>query len=139
MAIIRLNLGPRNARADATTSRVDGGTMELYSGTIPSTAAGVPAGGDVLLCTHTLPADAFADAVNGVAAMNPVTTVNAVASGTAGYARFLRSAANGSGVEFILDVTDTAGSGGVKLSNPVLVTGSPVDITSGTWTEPSGE
>jgi len=132
--IIHLSVAARNARADATTVLVDGGTMELRTGAMPATTATADSG--TLLAEIDLDADAFAAASNGVAALTDPDPVNAIADGTAGHARFK---ASGGAVVFDLDVTDTSGSGGVKLSNPVLVTDSPVDITSGTWTEPSGE
>jgi len=124
----------RNAKADAAVDLLDvggAGTIKIYSGSQPATPATAASG--TLLATVTLPSPAFGSASAVGATLNDPASVNASASGTAGWARF----ADGAGTtRFDGDVTATGGGGVVTLSSTSLTSGAPVDITGGTWTEP---
>jgi hypothetical protein len=132
---LRLADGTRNAKVDAAVDRLDAGaaagTMKIYSGSQPATPATAPSG--TLLATVTLIDPAFGAASGGSAALTNPASVNAVATGTAGWARFADSDGN---VVFDGDVTATGGGGVVQLSSTSLTSGSPVDITGGTYSQP---
>lgn len=127
----------RTAKADAAVDKLDvgtgtaGGTIKIYTGAQPATPATAASG--TLLATVVCANPAFGAASAGVATLNDPASVNAVATGTAGWARF---ADRDGAVCFDGDVTATGGGGVVTLSTTSLVSGSPVDITGGTWTEP---
>jgi hypothetical protein len=107
------------------------GTIKIYTGAQPATPATAASG--TLLVTITLSATAFGAASGGSASLADPASVNAVATGTAGWARF----ADGAGsVVFDGDVTATAGGGVVELSSTALTSGNPVDITGGTYSQP---
>jgi len=127
----------RNTKANAAVDLLDvgtgtaGGTIKIYTGSQPATPATSASG--TLLATVVLANPAFGSASSGVATMSDPASVNAVTTGTAGWARF---ADRDGAVCFDGDVTATGGGGVVTLSSTSLTSGSPVDITGGTWTEP---
>lgn len=133
---LRLATGTRNAKADAAVDRLDAGaaagTIKIYSGSQPATPETAASG--TLLATVTLADPAFGAASTGVASLTDPASVNAAATGTAGWARFADSDGN---VVFDGDVTATGGGGVVTLSSTSLTSGSPVDITGGTYTQPA--
>src|SRR4051794_10519251 len=90
-----LSNGSKSAAADAVTTRLNGGSVEVRSGTQPAGPDTAPADGAVL-ATFTLANPAFAAAVTGVAVLNAVAAVVAAATGVAAWARWYRSPANGS-------------------------------------------
>ena len=134
---LRLSDSVRSAKTAAATAKLDvgtgtaGGTIKIYSGAQPATPATAASG--TLLATVVLPAPAFGAPVAGVAAMGDPASVNAVASGTAGWARF---ADRDGAVCWDGHVTATGGGGVVELSSVALTSGAPVDITGGTYTQP---
>jgi hypothetical protein len=136
MAVIHLAAAARNAAADAVVDLVDAGagagTIKIYSGAIPATGDTAESG--TLLATVTLADPAFGSAAAGVATGTDPASVNAVATGTAGWFRLEDS--TGANV-FDGDVTATGGGGTMTLSTTSLVSGSPVDITSLTVTMPA--
>lgn len=132
---LRLADGTRNAKVDAAVDRLDAGagagTMKIYSGSQPATPATAPSG--TLLATVTLIDPAFGAASAGSAALSDPPSVNASATGTAGWARFADSDGN---VVFDGHVTATGAGGVVELSSTSLTSGNPVDITGGTYSQP---
>lgn len=130
---IRLATTARTAAADAVVDLIDAGsgagTLKIYSGSVGTTANDTPAG--TLLCTVAWADPAFGAASSGVATATDPAAVNASATGTAGC--FLVEDSNGANV-FDGTVTATGGGGDLTLSTTSLVSGSPVDITSFTYT-----
>ena len=131
---LRLSDSVRNAKVDAAVDKLDvggAGSIKIYTGSQPATPATAASG--TLLATVTLPNPAFGSSSGGSASMNDPASVNASATGTAGWARF----ADGAGaVCFDGDVTATGGGGVVTLSSTSLTSGAPVDITGGTYSQP---
>lgn len=134
---LRLADATRTAKANAAVDLLDvgtgtaGGTIKIYTGSQPATPATAPSG--TLLATVVLANPAFGAASAGVATLTDPASVNAVATGTAGWARF----ADRDGAAVMDgDVTATGGGGVVTLSSTSLTSGSPVDITGGTYTQP---
>ena len=125
----------RNAKAAAVRDTLDAGTgagtAKIYSGSQPATPATAPSG--TLLVTVTLADPSFGSPSAGVITLADPASVNASATGTAGWVRFADS--TGATV-FDGDVTATGGGGVLTLSSTSLTSGSPVDITGGTWSEP---
>lgn len=134
MPITRHSNAARTAAADATVDLVDvsgPGTLKLYTGAIPATPNTAATG--TLLATIVLANPAFGASVDGVATAAAIASVNAVATGTAGYGRV------GDGLDapvIDLDVTATGGGGAIELSSVSVVSGGPVNITSFTYTQP---
>ena len=136
MATIHLAAAARNAAADAVVDLIDGGsgagTIKIYTGTIVATGDTAESG--TLLATVTLADPAFGSASSGVATGTDPASVNAVATGTAGWFRIEDSA--GANV-FDGDITVTGGGGTMTLSSVSITSGSPLDITSLTVTMPA--
>lgn len=134
---LRLADAARNAKVAAATALLDAGagpgTLKIYSGAQPATPATAASG--TLLATITLGDPAFGAPSAGSAALGDPASVNWVASGTAGWARFADSAG---AVVMDGDVTATGGGGVVELSSTTAVSGNPVDISGGTYTQPMG-
>lgn len=136
MAVLRVADATRTAIVTAVGAQLDAGagaaTMKLYTGAQPATPATAPSG--TLLATVTLTDPALASVSAGIGTGGDPASVNAVATGTAGWARF----ADSTGVTVMDgDVTVTGGGGTVTLSTTSLTSGSPVDITSVTVTMPA--
>lgn len=133
---IRLATAAQNAAADAVVDLIDAGaaagTLKIYSGTVGATANATPAG--TLLATVAWADPAFGSASSGVATATDPASVNASATGTAGC--FLVEDSNGVNI-FDGTVTSTGGGGDLTLSTTSLVSGSPVDVTSFTYTQPA--
>ena len=134
---LRLSDSVRNAKVSAAVGKLDvgtgttGGTIKIYSGAQPATPATAASG--TLLATVLLANPAFGAASGGSASLTDPASVNAAASGTAGWARFCDRDGN---AVFDGDVTATGGGGVVTLSSTALTSGSPVDITGGTYSQP---
>ncbi|MEQ8308015.1 MAG: hypothetical protein RIA09_15770 [Hoeflea sp.] len=112
--------------------------LNIYAGTPPATPDDALAG-NTLLIEFDLPDPAFGDAVDanngGTATLNAVTPVTALATGTATFFRIL----DGDGTPLMQgDVTDTAGSGSLKLSSVAVIEDIDVSVVSMTITLPKG-
>ena len=123
----------RSAATDAQAARLNGGTVNVYSGTRPATADAALAG-NTLLATGTFGSPAFGAAVNGVATANAIGQDNSADAGAVPtFARLLTS-----GGAPVADVT--VGTSGTELiinASPV-VQGLIVQFTALTWTTPDG-
>lgn len=132
---LRKSIALRNAQANQVTALLDAGAgagyVEIRTGSQPATPATAVSG--TLLATVTLADPAFGAPASGVATLADPASVNGVADGTAGWARFFDSTG---AVVFDGDVTVTGGSGVLRLSSLSITTGGAVDITGGTWTVP---
>ena len=128
---LRLPTGTRNSIVDAVTALVGStGTLKIYSGSQPATANDAASG--TLLATVTM--GAWGAASSGTANGADPVSVNASATGTAGW---FRAASSGGTTVFDGDVTATGGGGVMTLSSTALTSGNPVDITSVTVTMPA--
>jgi len=135
--VLTLTDAIRNARVQAITNAFnDGpgaGTIQIRSGTRPATPTTTATG--TLLATVTLVDPAFGSATAGVATIADPAGVTAAATGTASWFRGFDSTGaavcDGS-------VTATGGGGDLTLASTSVVSGTTVDITGGTFTDPQG-
>jgi hypothetical protein len=125
----------RNSLGDLLTDLIDAGAaagkIEIRTGAQPASADDAATG--TLLATVTLIDPAFGAWASGSATMSNPASVNAVATGTAGWFRILDS----NNVK-VMDgaVTATGGGGELELSTTAIVSGNPVDLSGGTLTAP---
>lgn len=137
---LKLGIATAIAAADAAVDLIDIGAaasrLIIYDGTEPAAPA-TAITTQVALVTFNLPDPAFGVAVDttqgGTATANAVSPVAAAASGTATWFRIL----DGNNVVILQgDVTDTAGSGNLKVSSTSIVSGIEVSVISLTYTQP---
>jgi hypothetical protein len=131
---MKLTTALRSTIAQAIIDAMATGTagtpmLEIYSGTIPGAMGGTIS--DTLLAELAMTNGAATQA-SGAITLDAITNDNAAnATGTAGWARIV----DRDGDEVIyLTVTNTGGTGDIKLNTTALVSGSPVAITSGAIT-----
>lgn len=136
---LRLSTAARNATGDTLVGLVDNGgagRLEVYTGDQPEGGPDDAATG-TLLVTFALSAQAYADFAAGIGVLGPVADAEAVATGTAGWARML----NGAGTA-VLDGdagdADTVPTPWLRLNTTAIVTGGTVSILSGSLTMPAG-
>jgi hypothetical protein len=127
---MRINDAQRNRVADSFASSFDGGTLAIYTGAQPATAATAASG--TLLATITLPNPAFSAAAAGVASKTGTWTDTVDVSGQAGWARFVSSAGDRR-----MDVDVGQGAGELSLDEDDLVAGGTVTVTTFTVTQPA--
>lgn len=134
----RISTAARNAAADAIVDRVDAGPaagrLKVYTGTQPAGPDSAATG--TLLADFALADPAFGNASSGSAALAAVANVNASATGTAGWFRVTDS--TGTAV-FDGSITATGGGGDLEMTSTSLTSGSPVQITGGSFTQPASE
>lgn len=138
MATVHIVTAARNAALSAVAGLIDAGaaagTLKIYSGAMPANANSAATG--TLLATITLGDPAVGAPASGVGTFADPASVNWSASGTAGWCRVADSDGN---TVLDGDVTNTAGTGFLRLSTTTAVAGDPVDIQSGgTLTMPDG-
>lgn len=140
--IIRLATASASAAADAVVDRIDAdagaGTLKIYSGTVPADGDTTPAGTHLATITLADPAFGAASSISTAisrAVMTDPAAVNWIADGTAGC--YIIEDQSGDNV-WSGDVTNAAGDGSLKLSSTAAVTGSPVDIVSFNYNQPTG-
>lgn len=118
---LRINTALATAWANSILNNTDhpamanGGTLDIYSGTQPATADTAPSG--TKLWSVTLATTDFTDAVSGAVSLSGSKSANAIASGTATWARWTKGALvlDGSvgttGTDFVLNAVGmTSGS-----------------------------
>lgn len=126
----------RNAACDSIVDLLDAGaaagTVKIYTGSKPASPNDAATG--TLLVTLTCSDPAFGASSSGVATAAAIATVQAVATGTAGYFRAADSNGNA-----VLDGTVTASGGGgdMTLDDITITSGQDVTITSWTCTMPA--
>jgi hypothetical protein len=124
-----------NAACDAMTALLNNGTIKIYTvgSGVPATVA-TAISDQTLLGTLTMAADAFGDAVAGVATAASITgDTSADATGTASFFRILTSG----GTATFQGLCGTSGSD-LNLNSTSIVIGAAIDITSLTLTESLG-
>ena len=123
-----------NSIASDLLASIDAGssaaTIEIYTGTVPTTVE-TAVGAQVLLGTLTC-SDPAGSVTGRVLTFGAITMDSAAdASGTAAWARIY----DGNGVAVIdVDVTNTAGTGAIKLNTVTIVAGGPILLNSFTIT-----
>lgn len=122
----RLPSGTRNAQADAVGTLMSGGSVEIRTGSQPASASDAATG--TLLATVTLGTAPAAS--SGTVSMPDPASVNAVATGTAGWFRVKSSSS--------ATVWDGAIGAEGTLSSTSVVSGNPVDLSAVTYTVPAG-
>lgn len=131
-----ISAAARNAMLDAATALIDAGAgagyIEIRTGSKPASPAVAASG--TLLVTITFNEPAFGAAVAGVATLDaaPALTGQAVADGTAGWARVYDSDANA-----IMDGGCGTSGEFVNLDALAILTGRDVTVTGGTLTQPA--
>lgn len=136
MSIIKLSTATRTAMANAIIAQIDAdagaATLKFYTGTQPA-GPGTAITDQVLLGTLTC-SDPAATASSGVITFDAITQDSAADnSGTATWARL---ADNSGDAVADFDVTDTGGTGAIKLNTTAIVAGGPIAVTSFTITMP---
>lgn len=129
MSYVNLALSTKTSRAAAISSAIGAsGNLLIYTGTIPTNPDTAPSGNTLLA---TLPCSAtFGAAASGVLTANAITQANAVASGTAAWARLQTSGGVG-----IVDMDVGTSGASLNLNTTAIVSGGPVQVTSLTLTE----
>lgn len=129
---LQLSAAAASASADAVCALLNGGSIEIFSGSQPATAD-TAITTQVLLATCTFGSPAFAAAVAGVATAHTVTgESDAPASGTAAWMRALTSA---DAPVFDGTVGAVADEYDCVLSSTAITAHGSVTITSVTFTQ----
>jgi hypothetical protein len=134
MAVLRLSTTMRNALANQIKTTIDtgagaGGTIKIYTGSQPADPQTAASG--TLLATLTFAKPSFGTAATGVITAATIAQVNAVASGTAGWARIADCDGNA-----MMDVDVGTSGASINLNTTAIVSGGPVAITSATLSVP---
>ena len=132
---IKISTVMRNANADAFARQHDNGYWRIYSGSRPANPQTAITG--TLLAEGRFSATSAAAASNGTITWSTVADSAADATGAATHFRTFKS--DGTTVGYDGDVSDSAGSGDLKLTqtgNTNITTGQPVSISSWTFTVP---
>jgi hypothetical protein len=126
------NLSDTTANTEATSFAplCNNGTINIYSGAQPLNA-NTALGSNTLLATLTFGSPAFGAPASGVLTANAITGADALASGTATFARCFES----DGTTVIMDIqVGTSAAFALVLSSTAIVDGNPVSISSLTYT-----
>jgi len=121
----------RTALANDLNTDRNSGVLKIYSGASPGPNA---AATGTLLGTFTLPASGSNTVANGVITFGAISNVLAVAAGTAGYGRFLKS----DGTTVVGDGNCGTATTTIVLSTTSITNGAVLSITSATMTVPAG-
>lgn len=140
--VVHLANAVARVACDAINEQIDAGgaagKLRIYAGARPATADDA-LGGATLLVEFTLDVNAFQPSIevgNGATATaNDIDPVTATATGTA---TFFQVVASDNDVIFDGSVSDTAGTGDLKLSTTAIASGIDVSVVSLTATMPEG-
>jgi hypothetical protein len=122
----QLAIAGRNASVDAVNTQLNGGTVEIRTGSaaaIDSTPTGT------VLATFAVAATAFASASSGSATANAISAVTAGATGTAGH--YVAKTSGGAPAR-----NGTVGSE-LTINNASITSGDNVSITSWAYSQPT--
>jgi hypothetical protein len=129
---LRISKLAASAAADEVVGALDGGTVEVRTGSAPAACEDADTGTLLAVCTFGTPA--FAAAVDGVATANAIAPdASANATGTASH---FRAKTPASAVVFQGSVTGIGGGGDMQVSNTSIVAAIPFTITSCVYTHP---
>jgi hypothetical protein len=123
----QLAIAGRNASVDAVNTQLNGGTVEIRTGTAAAIDS-APTG--TVLATFTIAATAFGAASSGSSTANAISDVTAGATGTAGHyvAKTSGGAASRNG----------AVGAELTINNASITSGDNVSITSWTFAQATG-
>lgn len=124
MSFVHFTADIRNSFIDQFAGDLDNGTIEIRSGTPPATAADTATGSLLVELDFGYPALGVPS--EGLATSTSLSPGTATGAGTATWARFKTS---GGFTVFDADVSDTSGSGAVKLATTGITIGMEVSIT----------
>lgn len=127
---MNLSTASVNTTADAWAAALDGGSVEIYTGTMPTTAD-TAIGAQVLLVSFTLGTPAFGAASGGIVTLNLPGQVAAAAAGTATWARWKDS---GGGAR--MDTSVGISSADLTINNNLVDVGNLVEILSFSYQQP---
>ena len=134
MPIIKIRTTTRNGMAQKVVDDIDAGSgagkLKFYSGSMPANA-------DTAVTSQTLLgtlvcSDPSANVATGTVTFAAITQDNAADNG--GTASFVAVTDSNDVVVCYLDVTDTGGTGAVKLNTVTIVAGGPILMNSLTIT-----
>lgn len=128
----RISTAARNAAASAVAALLNGGHVEIRTGSQPATPGTAATG--TLLGTLTLSATAFGSASSGTVTANTITgDSSADATGTAGWFRAYDSSSTA-----VIDgaITATGGGGDMTLDSTSIVAGGTISMSSWSLTMP---
>lgn len=121
---LQTSVQTKAAALNGQLSLLDGGTLEIYSGTQP-VATSTTVTDQTLLSVHNFAAEAFGTTVTATATSNPISQSVAVETGTASFYRAKDSSGvvhrqggagvSGSGAELIMDSVDLEVDGTVRV------------------------
>lgn len=132
---LKISTGARNAANDAVTALVNGGRIEIRTGSPPTNVNDASTG--TLLATLTLNATAAGASSGGVATFNAITNDTAAdASGDAGYFRIYAS--GGTDTQAVIQGTagEAADSPDLVFNEKSFILGGVVSISSLTFSIP---
>ena len=124
----RITNAIRSLQALSIDQEFDDGYLRIYSGTRPAGPSSSATG--TLLVELRFASTAVASEANGVLTFAAIAPENAVADGTATWARALKS----DGTTAILDCSVGTSGFNVNMSSTAVTTGTPVQVTSFTHT-----
>lgn len=116
-----------NASVSVLTALANGGTLKLYTGTLPA-LNNAPAG--TLLVTLTFGSTAFGAPSAGVATSNAITSGTAVATGTAAVFAIYKS----DGTTLVATGTVATSGGDLTIDNASISSGATISAASGALT-----
>ena len=129
--MLRKNTALRNIQADALGAVWDAGTLEIYTGTQPADPNSAASG--TLLVTITIPNPAFGAAASGVISKSGTWQATSVATGVAGWARFISAATTET---FDVAVTEDPDVNSLLINSVDITIGNTVTVVSLTITCP---
>ena len=121
---MQLAIAGRNASIDAVNTLLNGGTIEIRTGSAGAIDS-APTGS--VLATLVIQGTAFSAAVNGSSAVTPITAVTASGAGTAGHYVAKDSGGNP-------ERNGSAGTSGTDMIINSTTFGVGDDVTINTWT-----
>lgn len=127
-SLVGLDVLLRNARLNAiTTFAGNAAKLRIYAGTRPATGGTAT----TLLAEFVLGSPMAGAAASGVLTLNSVSSVAAVATGTATYARIVKS----DGTTFVADLSVGVSGADVNINTVSIVQDATIAFVSGTITE----
>lgn len=129
-----LSIASWNLALNAGIDVLNGGFLELYTGTQPATPD-TALSGNTLLATLALSATAFGAASSATKTANTITSATAAATGTATFFRAYKSDATTA----VIDGSVGTSGADLNLNTTSIVTGATVSVSSWTVSDPVGQ